>query len=78
MFKTIWREPFMNPVICICCGEPITEEAASSLRNPNVCVFCTSLLDGIDLTRLPIEPAAVENAIARAQQARATAPGPKG
>jgi hypothetical protein len=39
----------MNPIICMCCGEPISEKGAASYANPNVCVFCTSLLDGIDL-----------------------------
>jgi hypothetical protein len=32
--------------ICLCCGEPISAQGKSLSRNPNVCVSCSSLLDG--------------------------------
>ena len=59
----------MNPIICICCGEPIAEKGAASDANPNVCVYCTSLLDGMDLVALQKnEPLAPEELISKLQE----------
>ena len=38
----------MNPRICVCCGEPIAEEANTLSRNPNVCASCSSMADGME------------------------------
>jgi hypothetical protein len=35
----------MNPRICICCGEPISEAAERNLDNPNLCFACSRFVD---------------------------------
>jgi hypothetical protein len=38
----------MNPRICICCGEPMSEHGGEFSRNPNLCASCSSMMDGMD------------------------------
>jgi hypothetical protein len=42
----------MNPRICICCGEEISEHGNKLSRNPNLCASCSSLADGMDSSGL--------------------------
>jgi hypothetical protein len=37
----------VNPRVCMCCGEPISEKGNTLSRNPNMCASCSSLLDGM-------------------------------
>ncbi len=43
----------MNPRICRCCGEAISEEGNALSRNPNVCASCSSMADGMEEPNLP-------------------------
>ncbi len=38
----------MNPRVCVCCGELISERGGAFSPNPNICASCSSLLDAID------------------------------
>ncbi len=38
----------VNPRVCICCGEPMSQRDNALSRNPNMCASCSSLLDGMD------------------------------
>lgn len=38
----------MNPRVCVCCGELISERGGALLPNPNICASCASLLDAMD------------------------------
>jgi hypothetical protein len=37
----------MKSRICVCCGEPISDEGNILSRNPNLCASCSSLADGM-------------------------------
>ena len=37
----------MNPRVCICCGEPMSERGNALSRNPNMCASCSSMADGM-------------------------------
>ena len=43
----------MNPRVCVCCGEPISEEGNAFSRNPNMCASCSNLADGIGEADIP-------------------------
>ena len=43
----------MNPRICRCCGEAIAEHGDLLSRNPNLCAFCSSMIDGMDAGAVP-------------------------
>ena len=38
----------MKPRVCVCCGEPMAENANALSRNPNMCASCSSLADGME------------------------------
>lgn len=65
----------MNPRICICCGEPMSEKGNALSRNPNVCASCSSLADGmaqldsfnVDLTTSVAGPSSKEDEYLRAE-----------
>ncbi len=38
----------MNPRVCVCCGELISERGGALSPNPNICASCASLLDAMD------------------------------
>jgi hypothetical protein len=42
----------MSPRICRCCGEQIAEQGNQLSRNPNVCASCSSMMDGMDASRV--------------------------
>jgi hypothetical protein len=49
----------MNPSICVCCGEPISQAGNTLSRNPNLCACCSSFVDGMDepsVSTLPKAP----------------------
>ena len=39
--------------VCICCGERMSPKDNRPSWNPNVCVYCSSLVDLMDETNLP-------------------------
>ncbi len=41
----------MHVYVCICCGQPIAKKGKPLRRNPNICVACSSLADGLEMTK---------------------------
>jgi hypothetical protein len=42
----------MNPRICICCGQPMAVGGKALSRNPNICASCSSILDGMNDSKI--------------------------
>jgi len=45
-------EKRMSPRICICCGQPMAVGGKALSRNPNICASCSSILDGMDDSKI--------------------------
>jgi hypothetical protein len=63
----------MKPRICVCCGEPLLAGGNALSRNPNICASCSSLVDGIDETRVPsVQQYAPESSVVAGPDASVT------